>query len=328
MENNFRSNESEIGPPILVEKKSKGKESRKRKWMNLDEFCAARGFRQEPQAWNPPVPTHPDYVENIYEYHEVSGQLIEGARSTDWIGVELEIVPTIDRYELAEKIYLAGSGKLFLSEDRSLKYATDRYGYPVGSSDGFEIVTDYGDLSQVIHVCENVSKTIEGKAVSEETECCGLHVHLSRNEAPQLNVGRMVIFWNSKKNKDFLNLFTRRSDSNFAKSKDVEGKSAFDLDLSWGDRYELVNLTNPRTLELRGFRGATDKETLLACIELASATWSFARDNNVADTELTHERFIRWLVDQPTSKTYYIWQYLWKEKPDYLPASIRVAMEE
>ena len=321
-----------------------GKTERKRQWDSLREFCEARGFRQEPEEWIPPQVGDEG---KIYNYHETEGRLLPEAIGKDWIGVELEVVPLAGRYDLAEQICTVGNGKLFLSEDGSLSSPRDRNFQPILRSDepyykgndgnwhpkfadkGFEIVTDYGDLNQVIHICGTVAEAIEGKAVSQDTDCCGLHVHLSRNEAAPLALGRLVIFWNSKKNEAFIKLFTRRDFNNYSSNKDVEGKNPSDLDMSWSDtRYELVNLTNTHTVELRGFRGTTDKDVLLACIEFASATWSFARDKDIDDTEMTWQRFIRWLAEQPASKTHYIWQYLMKKKPGIVPESIRLAVLE
>ena len=230
----------------------------------------------------------------IWTYHEIRSRKLEAAIGSDFVGIELELVPVGSAKELADNICLATEGQVICMEDSSLMFPCDRWGnrlqqpdqyktygpvaVPVYAEFGFEIVTDYGDLTQILRICEQIVGAVDNQAWSHDTECCGLHIHLSRNGASQLELARLVIFWNSEINREFLNCFTRRYPGQHCFPRDVKDTKPADLDLQWGDRHELVNLCNQHTVELRGFRGTIVRETLLACVQLAAATWRFARD--------------------------------------------------
>jgi hypothetical protein len=197
----------------------------------------------------------------------------------------LEIIPDgINREDLAFGV--SDLGDLHCEEDSSL------------DDDGFEIVTDYGEIEQVLKLCGKIADEVYGQAKSHDTDCCGLHVHVSRNNCSQYEVARLVIFWNSPGNRLFLRRFSRRKPNDYCKVKDVDGKSDTELALA-KDRYEVVNVTRKTTLEIRAFRGTTRKSTLLACVQLAALTWEFAKDHSIPDTDLTVDRFVKWVHERP-----------------------------
>jgi len=220
----------------------------------------------------------------IYDRHNHRGERMSGAWSGNYVGVELEVIPTIDREELAEQVN--DLGDLHCEEDSSL------------DDKGFEIVTDYGEIEQVLKLCGRIARVVDGDAKSHDTTCCGLHVHISRNSCSQYEIARLVIFWNSPGNLPFLRRFSRRKPNTYCKIKDVDGKSEAEL-AAGKDRYEVVNVMNRETLEIRAFRGTTRKSTLLACVQLASLTWEFAKDHSIPDTSLTAVRFVKWVQERP-----------------------------
>lgn len=228
--------------------------------------------------------TEPERTGPIYDRHEKRGEQMPDSKGGNYVGVELEIIPNEDedRESLAEDV--ASHDKCHCEEDSSL------------DDGGFEIVTDYGNLKQVLGLLESISDTISDRAKSHCTNCCGLHVHLSKNKCSQYDIARLVVFWNSPDNRVFLKLFARRSPNRFCKVKQVSGAEASLANSK--DRYEVVNVTNCHTIEIRAFRGTTRKATLLACVQLASLTWEFAKDKSVSDTELTEAKFREWIADR------------------------------
>lgn len=246
-----------------------------------DNWCG-RCVENYAYYWESDDEYHSDPEPNgsIFSYHERRGRRMSGATSGNYVGVELEVIPDGDRESLAEEV--ADLGDVHCEEDSSL------------DDDGFEIVTDYGEIDQVLRLCGRIADTVGGEAKSHDTDCCGLHVHLSRNGCTQYEIARLVIFWNSPVNRLFLRRFSRRKPNTYCKVKDVDGKSESELANS-KERYEVVNVTNKNTLEIRAFRGTTRKSTLLACVQLAFLSWVFAKDHSIPDAELTSTRFVEWV---------------------------------
>lgn len=238
--------------------------------------------------------TEPEALGPIFFRHDRRGRRMCGATSGNFVGVELEVIPNGDRDSLAE--WVNGLGDLHCEEDSSL------------DDDGFEIVTDYGEIDQVLRLCGRIAGVVDGEAKSHDTDCCGLHVHVSRNGCSQYEIARLVIFWNSPVNSLFLRRFSRRKPNTFCKVKDVNGKSEAELATA-KDRYEVVNVTNRNTLEIRAFRGTTRRSTLLACVQMAFLSWEFAKDHKIPDTELTSVRFVEW-VQERAERAEYVIAYL------------------
>jgi hypothetical protein len=212
---------------------------------------------------------------------------MSGAVGGNYVGFELEVVPHKHRGQLARTILNKFGGRV--ERDGSLP------------SHGFEIISNYGNESQVLDVASQLSDIlIENKARSHDTKCCGLHVHVSKNNASAYEIARMVNFWNRRENADFLKKFCRRWGSNYASA--LPSKGGDEITISHGrggSKYEIVNVAPPQTIEVRGFRGTCKKSTLLACIQLANRTWEFSRDLTVCDRDMTWERFLDWVSDAP-----------------------------
>lgn len=221
----------------------------------------------------------------ICSYHSCEKEKISGSNSGNYVGFELEIIPKIDRDELAEKVLELEN--LHCEEDGSL------------DDDGFEIISNYGDLDVVLKLAERVCNTVSGKAISHDTSCCGLHVHLSKYT--NFTTAKMICFWNDPDNDDFIMEFARRSGSTYAEKDSSKCISNFnDKDYGWyydfEDKYNIVNVTH-RTVEVRAFRGTTKKERLLACIELSYFTHEYCKEcDKIKD--LTWKKFMEWLPEK------------------------------
>lgn len=170
----------------------------------------------------------------------------------------------------------------------------------VASINGAEIVTHYGSLDVILSGAAKICKVLRGIAISHNTNCCGLHVSISRKYITNYDIARFVVFWNNPKNTRFLVCFARRWNSQYCsqnfdkgnyKIPNIEGNIS---PFVWtGDnRYEIVNLCNRHRVEVRAFRGTTNKETLRRCISLCAWTMAYCKEEK--NKSLHYSAFLEW----------------------------------
>ncbi len=90
---------------------------------------------------------------------------------------------------------------------------------------------------------------------------CGVHIHISRKYITQSQLGGLVVFMNHPDNLWYVETVANRSPNSYCQFK--SGKS----DTVSSDRYEMVNLTNTTTIEVRIFAGTNSTETLKVYVE-------------------------------------------------------------
>lgn len=225
-----------------------------------------------------------------------------------YAGMELEVVSLTDRNQLAEHINAKRMvGKYCLLEtDGSLPGDT-----------GLEIVTGHGEIGHHSELARELCAAIHGKARSHSTNCCGLHVHVSRLGADSYRLARMVVFWNSPDNRPLVELVARRYGASFCANK--REKAVYDrtrlADLSHNqDRYEMVNLQNSHTVEVRAFRGTTRYETIMACISMAMSTWRFCR-RMPKPAQLNTVSFLGWCQSRGGEEAVPLLEYVQRHGP-------------
>jgi hypothetical protein len=240
---------------------------------------------------------------SINDYHGSEKTKISGSISGKYIGFELEVVPLKDRYEVA-KYLLESVDDIHCENDGSIN--CDNHSF---DEDGFEVISNYGELSMVLEIAEKVADNLQGRAVSFEANCCGLHVHLSRQNSVFDNA-KFVVFWNDPENWQFLKQFTHRDSESWAErfpdknkknlnstiEKVKNGTSTYAMFTCNSSKYELIKFSN-HTIEIRGFKGTLHKPRLLACIELAYYSYEYCKLDICVD-KLVWQDFMEWLPEE------------------------------
>jgi hypothetical protein len=90
---------------------------------------------------------------------------------------------------------------------------------------------------------------------------CGVHIHISRKYLSQSQLGGLVVFMNHPDNLWYIETIAGRSPNRYCKH--LPGKE----DTISNDRYEMVNLTNSQTVEIRIFAGTNSTITLRGYVE-------------------------------------------------------------
>ena len=211
----------------------------------------------------------------------------EDAGSVLTFGTELEVdyvndIDYDDANDTAKEVTRLGEGRLYCKHDGSL-------------DEGFEIVSHPASLAYHMYQFRwaNIMRTVSKAGFrSHETETCGLHIHVGRQqmgateEERKVAVGNTVILAQVLQNE--LTKFSRRKADRLARwaafsSIDFTGAAYTDTDLTRialytrnGGRYQAVNLQNDSTVEFRIFRGTLKRDTLIASIQLVSNLCQYA----------------------------------------------------
>lgn len=229
-------------------------------------------------------------------FHKENGLFgkLPNSRSGKYLGFELELL-TPKAVFVANKI---SNKNIFMEYDGSL------------GEEGFEICSKYGDIQDILDLANETLESLKPfKVKSENTNTCGLHVHLSRSIFDKNSLAKFIVFWNEPKNSFFLKKFTRRwTENEIFNSYSKVNKSATFLSLKENgpnyiletnsNRKMLINSTsNNETVEIRGFKGTLNPLKMCACLELSYYSAIFCSQK---PKSLFWKDFISWLDSTPS----------------------------
>lgn len=182
-----------------------------------------------------------------------------------FLGIELEYES--DKQELDAKI----AGKLLdnhaiLKSDGSVRH-------------GFEIVTCPATLD--IHL-EEFKQFFSGKSKYTKlygASNTGMHVHISRKALSRLGVGKMIAFLNNPRNKSFLEKIGGRELNNYCR----QDNRTFTYEIyngNSGARYNILNVNNEATVEIRMFSTPETYEDFASKVEFAECLSKYCSPAN------------------------------------------------
>src|SRR4030067_170284 len=126
---------------------------------------------------------------------------------------------------------------------------------------------------------------IEKGFSSKATTTCGLHIHIDKSIFKTLHLSKFILFHYD--NLPFINIISERGWNSMSRwahfefnriqiLREIQGK--------WGrDRHQLINLNNPETVELRYFRGALDKFSIMKAIQFVVSLYNYTKEVSLKD---------------------------------------------
>lgn len=222
-------------------------------------------------------------------------------RSALLFGVELEIesTPRTTPEDIARTVQRR-LGRLFAGAERD------------GSlRDGVEIVSQPATIDAHREEWSRVMST-PGKLApysrAHDTETCGFHVHCTREACTDLTWAKLVDLLTREHDQSRWSTIFRRTPNHYAKAnrkrKFSDGRQ---ID---PDRYQIVNTSSSKTVEIRWPRGTVQPATVLATIEIIHAAIRYCETASVR--ALTIDHFLHAIVTDPwlRSETKTARQYL------------------
>ena len=181
-------------------------------------------------------------------------------------------------------------------------------------SNGFEIVTAPGTLNAHKKYWKPFFDSGEeaiNNLKSWNTDTTGLHIHISKSALSQNNIGKILVFINDEKNDDFITHIAGRSSNQWAKKSP---KKISDGTRTNTDKYEAVNTSHYKSIELRIFKGNLSRIGFFRVLEFVDCLVNFVK--NTTPRKLYYTDFIKW-CELPQNRSSYPYFYGWLTRKAY-----------
>lgn len=256
--------------------------------------------------------------EHIYNYSKDVRSLIYKMQHTkvdkkingDFLhfGVELEVLP---RSKVARETAAYNCGKALrnhaiLKDDSSLR---------AEGINGFEIVTIPATLRYHRETlwkkffAEKYSDNLTAaKSVhSWDTQVCGIHVHVTRACLTEMQLSKLLVFYNEPPNSNFLSRIAGRTvGPNAVYCKAQKKKLRIGTSGDCGDHHGAISISQHnkgKTAEVRIFRGNCTFHGIMRAIEFVDATVKWCA-NNASNDVTDFNKFLEWFK-QPEIRSQY-----------------------
>ena len=235
----------------------------------------------------------------ILDYHEhVTWELFKSNSENEneipyYIGTENEVVPkygnTDNQHEALETI--KNNINAVAMHDGSL------------DSGGFEIISHPQTFKYIMEHKESIKKTwdklIELGYISHDSDCCGLHFHVTRPHDPDI-LDRLWLILETYKD-EIIKLSRRGGITRWAKwlsdevvSSDNKNKLKALYFIKKTNknstRYMALNNTNEKTIEFRFFKGTLKFETYMADVEFINNLMTLCSNTNIKIKDITWKK--------------------------------------
>ena len=151
---------------------------------------------------------------------------------------------------------------------------------------------------------ENGSTYVKGW----NTTCAGLHIHINKKALSPLEVGKLLVFVNDKKNARFIEDIAGRNMNRWCKS---ETKKISDGQYQSDDRYEAVNTVPSKTVELRIFKSNVSEHGFMRALEFTDGMIRYLKQSSMREQSLNYKSFISY-IKKPENRSEYpnFWSWL------------------
>ena len=138
----------------------------------------------------------------------------------------------------------------------------------------------------------------------EDTSNCGMHIHLDRRAITITQLAKMMLFINSPANRDFLSKLAGRAVNGQAYyCRQIKFDKATDLPKVDRQKYHALNLSKPKTVEIRIFRGVINEFNFMKNIEFAAAYHKYCGISSFKT--LGWKEFVYWVTSPDQRGEYY-----------------------
>ena len=202
-----------------------------------------------------------------------------------YLGIEIEY--QVDKRK-SGRLYVGDSlkGHALMKEDGSI-------------NNGFEIVSRPASYAK--HLLHYESFLDGLPEWIHPHRSCGMHVHISRTAFTQMGAGKLTEFINREDNKKFITLIAGRSSTNYQRGDngyDIKKPYHIARDIGYAERYNFVNLSNKKTIELRMFASPSNTKEFKIRMQFVKAMIEYCQPAVLTGTlreQTSFASFVTWL---------------------------------
>jgi len=230
--------------------------------------------------------------------------------SIELFGIEIETGVLYKQREKYEEVY---NQTYELVKNDAIMVYDSRIDYLDGSQKkkpsnyrGMEIVTRPMIYKNALRFLKKFSKNRHPLLKSWEVGTAGIHIHTSKAALSRIQIGKLGLFINDKKNRELLKLIAKRENKKYAKY--LTRKLTDYADNSHECHYYALNTSKPNTIEIRIFRGTLNLDTLISYLQFFKSLIDFIKlaPNGVAssseENNLYYKDYIDWLMTTEKSR--------------------------
>lgn len=228
---------------------------------------------------NLPSPGLHDHDEDVLDWCDYDKEIL--ARGALVFGVELELEPVrhSSQGNLVEALGGRTTDSYILKDDASLESGVELVCIPLTLE---QHRTSFG-WEEVLSPVQNIAK---GRARN-----CGQHVHINKAALTPFQIGKMLVFLNSRVMRERITTVAQRESNDYCRRSE---KKVTDGGAVSGSRYDIVNV-GERTVEVRMFQATIRADLVLKNVEFCHALVMFCRDASLNSVE-QWDTFASWLV--------------------------------
>lgn len=234
------------------------------------------------------------------------------ADSDPEVGMELEVGVHVCNRLKYEEVYkhtlnIIGNDAIMVY-DASIDYIDGSKKTKPNCFRGFEIVTRPLNYDNMIKFVNNLSDKRHQLLRSWDVKTTGIHIHFNKKKLTKIEIGKLHVFINEMKNRSMIKHIARRVDTHYAKlinkkitdySRIIKDDKAIIKNIC---HYDALNVTKPRTIEFRIFRGSLKKETLLSYIQFVYSSIEFVKNTPIS--LLTSVNYVKWIMTRTNKSEY------------------------
>ena len=243
---------------------------------------------------------------NEWAYYDYSCRSLSPKDNTLYMGCEIEVENKGDENNNVGAKEVYDNINAVCMTDSSIDY-------------GFEIVSQPHTFERYLKEYPNYEKLfrnlIDLGYRGDETDTCGLHIHVSRKYVNEETIDKILLFMENYKEE--LCNFARRKGSHWCRyisdvvRENYNGENDLEIvksleyikkDKGNHDRYMALNLNNPNTIEFRIFKSTLNIKTFYATLQLVDSIVNVCKKYSV--DEIDFNKVVNYHEDSPYLKDY------------------------
>ena len=180
---------------------------------------------------------------------------------------------------------------------------------------GFEIVSNTATFEYHKSELWNCffNSDIQDDLKSFHVKSCGLHIHASREFYSNADIGKIVLFLNLPYNTDFLTSLSGREYNSYCRHNPNKKIT----DYKSHERFEILNLTNNKTIEFRLFKGNLKRQSVFRYLEFVDSLSHFVKEIKLQTNNLKFWHYVKWVKNNPITKKKYNHLNSWLDKKGF-----------
>lgn len=240
------------------------------------------------------------FKDMIYPYNEnVLNHLPLDEGTKELFGIEIEVGVHLKNRHKFQEVYQQTSDVIYNNAitlyDSSIDYIDKSNGIE-NQYKGFEIVSRPLTYKNILGFIKHLSENRHPLLRCWEVGTTGIHIHVNKQFLSNIDIGKILIFINDKKNRKFIKMIAKREDGKYAKF--VPRTMADYCDDSPECHYYAINTNKPHTIEFRIFRGTLNQVTMLSYIQFVKSLIEYVKSNSI--NSLKYSDYVNWLMNTTT----------------------------